>query len=142
MVDPIQEERIKERMSKNPEYARIMSINKSRLFFEWLMKKIQLRENIILEIKGYTRSGKSTVGITIGKLIAHLTNKQFTQYQVCKNESDHLQKIRAWSKLKKTFNTAWVIDEQREKSLLKLMVLYTHVGVGSYSENSINFYGY
>ena len=59
-----------------------------------------------------TRSGKSTVGATIGKLIAYLTGKEFTQYQMCKNESEYQQKIKNWSKLRKTYNTAWVVDEQ------------------------------
>lgn len=49
-VDKIQDERIRDRMSKNPEYARIMSINKSKLFFEWIMEKLKLKENIIIEI--------------------------------------------------------------------------------------------
>lgn len=49
-VDKIQNERIRDRMSKNPEYARIMSINKSKLFFEWIMEKLKLKENIIIEI--------------------------------------------------------------------------------------------
>jgi len=126
-VDKIQDERIKDRMSKNPEYARIMSINNSKLFFEWIMEKLRLKENIIIEIKGYTRSGKSSVGITIAKLISYLTGKEFTQYQICRNESEYQQKIKLWSKLRKTFNTVWVVDEQKE----------THVGVGSYAEMTL-----
>lgn len=46
---------------------------------------------------------------------------------MCKNESDYQQKIKNWSKLRKTFNTAWVVDEQKE----------THVGVGAYSEMNV-----
>lgn len=49
-VDPIQDERIRDRMSRNPEYARVMSVNKSALFYKWIKKKIDLKENIIIEI--------------------------------------------------------------------------------------------
>ena len=52
-IDNIQNERVRDRMMKNPEYARIMSMNKTRLFFEWLQQKIKLKENITIEIKGY-----------------------------------------------------------------------------------------
>lgn len=129
-IDNIQNERVRDRMMKNPEYARIMSMNKTKLFFEWLQQKIKLKENITIEIKGYTRSGKSVTGITISKLITKLVkqihgiDREFEHYQVCKNESDFNQKVRNWAKQKKTFNTAWVVDEQTE----------THVGMGSYSE--------
>lgn len=37
---------------------------------------------------------------------------------MCKNESDYQNKIKNWSKLKKTYNTAWVVDEQRETHFL------------------------
>lgn len=123
-VDPIQDERIRDRMIKNPEYARIMSINKSKLFYSWIKKKLELKENILIEIKGYTRSGKSIVGMTIAKLIAKLVGRDFTQYQVCKNESEYFKRLRIWSKLKKSFNSSWVVDEQVE----------THVGIGCLTE--------
>ena len=123
-IDNIQNERVRDRMMKNPEYARIMSMNKSRLFYEWLQQKIKLKENITIEIKGYTRSGKSVIGITISKLITKLVkqihgiDREFEHYQVCKNESDFNQKVRNWAKQKKTFNTAWVVDEQTETHFL------------------------
>jgi hypothetical protein len=126
-VDPIQDKRIKDKMSKNPEYARIMSVNESKLFYEWILKKIQLKENILIEIKGYPRSGKSITAITLAKLISQIVGKKFIQHQICKNESEYYQKLRIWNKLGKSFNSAWVVDEQVE----------THVSVGAYSEMSM-----
>jgi hypothetical protein len=129
-VDPIQDKRIREKMMKNPEYAMIMNKNETALLYRWLVEKVMEKENIIMEIKGHTRSGKSIVGISIGKLITKLVNhyfklnRQFKQFNVCKNESEYFQKIRFANKKGVSFNSTWVVDEQKE----------THTGVGSYSE--------
>lgn len=124
IIDPLQEDQIKERMSQSASFAEALMKNKSELFFQFLQHKAGFLEPTTLEIKGATRSGKSTFGTATCKFIAHLTMTSFTIEHICANEIIYLERL-------KTMNppdgSAFQIDEQTE----------THAGAGSYTEMQV-----
>jgi len=64
-------------------------------------------ENINIEIKGETRSGKSTTGISLGKLISSWWGYEFTVDNILPNQGELLYKLKD-AKYGETF----VVDEQ------------------------------
>jgi hypothetical protein len=64
-------------------------------------------ENINIEIKGQTRSGKSTVGITLGILISRWWGHEFTIDNILPNQGELLYKLKD-AKYGETF----LVDEQ------------------------------
>jgi len=112
--DPIQDKVIKKKMSLNPQYALVMRTNETPLFFTWINKKLEIKENILLEICGYVRSGKSIVGQSIAKYISQLINKPFPFENLCRNESEYAQRVKLATEKGQSFNSVWVVDEQTE----------------------------
>lgn len=67
-----------------------------------------MRENLNIAIKGefesttaesravehQTRSGKSTVGLSIGNFISSMTKVPYTDFHICANESEYYSKVR------------------------------------------------
>lgn len=86
-----------------------MNRPKTKLFFEFLDYKTRYRENIGVEVKGGTRTGKSTVGIAIDRYIAHLTGVPFTLWHACANEIEYLEKLKTPDL---TYGSSFLIDEQ------------------------------
>ena len=64
-------------------------------------------ENINIEIKGQTRSGKSTVGITLGILISRWWGHEFTEDNIMPNQGELLYRLKD-AKYGETF----LVDEQ------------------------------
>jgi len=64
-------------------------------------------ENINIEIKGETRSGKSSAGITIGKLISYYHGLEFTEENILPNQGELLYRLKD-AKYGETF----LVDEQ------------------------------
>jgi hypothetical protein len=65
---------------------------------------------------GATRSGKSTAGIAIAKLLGHITKVPFELEHICPNEILYLQKIK---KLDVLDGSSYLIDEQTETHIIK-----------------------
>jgi hypothetical protein len=79
------------------------------LFMKTLYFKVTRKppENINIEIKGQTRSGKSTCGITLGILISKWWGHEFTEDNILPNQSELLYRLKD-AKYGETF----LIDEQ------------------------------
>jgi len=123
-VDPIQEDQLMEKMSQSSAFAECLNKPKTKIFFEFLSYKTRYRENIGIEIKGGTRTGKSTVGQAICKYVAWLSGVPFTLWHTCANEIEYLEKIKIPNI---TYGSSFLIDEQTE----------THAGAGSYTEMQV-----
>jgi len=78
-------------------------------FIETLYKKAisTPAENINIEIKGETRSGKSSKGIFLGKLISYWHGLEFTEENILPNQSELVYKLKD-AKWGETF----LVDEQ------------------------------
>jgi hypothetical protein len=123
-VDPIQDDQINDACSRNSAFAEMLYRDKTKLFFNFLEHKTKYRENISIELKGNTRSGKSTGAIAVCKYIANLTGVPFDFPNICENEINYLEKVKSGIYLD---NSGFLIDEQTE----------THTGAGSYAEMSV-----
>jgi hypothetical protein len=106
-------------MQKLPIFAEAMNRNMTGLFFKFLDYKVEHKENISIEWKGVTRSGKSTGAISTHKYIAMRTGVPFLPKYVCQNEQYYIDAIKV-----AVDNQGLVVDEQLE----------THVGIGSFRE--------
>jgi len=111
-------------MSKNPAFAEAIMRPRTDLFMRTIQEKVRFREHVGIEIKGATRSGKSTVGVAVCKFISALTGVPFTLKNLCPNEIIYLQRLKDPNLPN---GSVFLIDEQTE----------THTGVGSYSEMSV-----
>ena len=90
-------------------YRKALQTDFSKAFISTIYKKaISVPpENINLEIKGETRSGKSSVGIFLAKLISYWWDLEFTEDNILANQSELLYKLKE-AKYGETF----VVDEQ------------------------------
>jgi len=118
-VDPMVAHKIQTQMNDNPRFAQTINTNITKLFYEYLMYKVKMRENLNIAIKGETRSGKSTVAISLGNFIASMTRVPYGPFNICANESEYYTKVR-----KAKFNELYHIDEQKESKF----------GAGSFRE--------
>jgi hypothetical protein len=119
MIDPIQSYTMQLKRQKLPIFAEALNRNLTGLYFQFLQYKVKLNENVSIECKGVTRSGKTTGMISSGKYIAKFTHVPFTVRCVCPNEQYFIDSVKV-----AIDNQSLVIDEQLE----------THVGIGSYRE--------
>lgn len=111
-TDPMMTHKIMLEQSKNPEYAQMLAMNITNNIYNYFSYKVRMAENINIAIKGTTRSGKSTIGISWAKFISSLTGIPFTVWHVCSNESEYIQKVKDTEHT--CFNTTFLIDEQKE----------------------------
>jgi len=118
-IDPIQQYLNALKMQKLPIFAEAMNRNMTGLFYNFLDYKVEKKENIGLEVKGATRSGKSTGAISVGKYVSMRTGVIFTPKHVCPNEQYYIDLVKV-----AIDNQFIVVDEQLE----------THVGSGSFRE--------
>ena len=118
-IDPIQSYLNALKMQKLPIFAEAMNRNMTGLFFKFIDYKVEHKENISIEWKGVTRSGKSTGAISVHKYIAMRTGVPFLPKYVCPNEQYYIDAIKV-----AVDNQGLVVDEQLE----------THVGIGSFRE--------
>jgi len=119
MIDPIQSYTIQLKKQKLRAYAEALSRNLTGLYFQFLEYKVKLKENISIECKGVTRSGKSTAMISSAKYVQRFTGVKFKPDFMCPNEQYFIDKVKNG-----VDNQSLVVDEQLE----------THVGIGSYRE--------
>jgi len=78
-----------------------------------------MRENLNPAIKGETRSGKSTVALSLGNFVSSMTKVPYTEFNICANESEYYSKVK-----NAKFNELFHIDEQKESKF----------GAGSFRE--------
>lgn len=121
VIDPIQDDNIREKMRLSTAFAESLMKDKTKLFFDFLKHKPAWREPATIEIMGETRSGKSTLGTGICKFLSKITLTAFDLPNICPNETVWLNTIK---KANAPDGTSWLIDEQTE----------THAGAGSYTE--------
>lgn len=87
---------------------------------DWIKSKLEKKENVSLNIKGSTRSGKSLVGLKIARNITKFYNKPFdTEYITCANQKEFRQKLQ-----NANFGDVFVIDEN----------VFSDVGIGTGTE--------
>lgn len=92
----------------------------SSRFLEWLNSKMEKKENIAINIKGSTRSGKSYIGLKIAYVITRYYNKPFNaSYIVCSNQKEFRQKLQ-----EAQFGDVFLIDEN----------VFSDVGIGMGTE--------
>lgn len=108
-TDALMEESIMRYMRDDSKFLRMYNTNLTPLFFKYVDDKVRLREPVSIGIKGFTRSGKSTIGITIACRISELNGKKFSINNICANEFDFLEKIK-----KAKDNDVFVVDEAKE----------------------------
>lgn len=108
-TDELLEESIFSQMRDNPKFLKMFYTDMTNKFYRYIDGKIKLREPISLGIKGFTRSGKSTIGITIACRIAEANGKRFSINNICENEFDFLKKVKTAEE-----NDVFVIDEGKE----------------------------
>jgi hypothetical protein len=73
---------------ENPRFAQTINTNITKLFYDYIIYKVRMRENLNIAIKGETRSGKSTAALSIGSFISSMTRIPYTPYHICANESE------------------------------------------------------
>jgi hypothetical protein len=108
-VDPMVAHKIQMQMQDNPRFAQTIHTNITKLFYDYIIYKVRMRENLNLAIKGETRSGKSTVGLSFGHFISSLTRVPYGAYHICANESEYYSKVK-----NAKFSELYHIDEQKE----------------------------
>lgn len=113
-TEPLMEHKIMLERSKNPEYAEMLAMNITQHIYNYFQYKVRMAENINIAIKGNTRSGKSTIGISWAKFISSLSGVPFNVWHVCSNESEYIMKVKDTEHT--CFNTTFLIDEQKEIS--------------------------
>lgn len=118
-VDPMVEHKMQMQMQDNARFAQTIHTNITKMFYEYIIFKVKMRENLNLAIKGETRSGKSTVALSLGNFISGMTRVPYTAYNICANESEYYSKVK-----NAKFNEMFHIDEQKESKF----------GAGSFRE--------
>jgi hypothetical protein len=108
-IDPMTEHKIMMQCADNPKFAQIIQTNINPQMYGYIQYKVRMRENLNLAIKGETRSGKSTVAISLGTYVSSMTLVPYTIEEICANESEYYSKVK-YAK----FNQFFHIDEQKE----------------------------
>jgi hypothetical protein len=107
LVDKFEELLIRD-IFEHDENTRIkLSRDVSKMFNEWIEDKLEKKENIPLNAKGDTRSGKSLAMLKIGEKIVTYYNKEFnTERIVCANQKEYRLKLQD-----ATFGDYFQVDE-------------------------------
>jgi hypothetical protein len=107
--EPLQKKLLEMESQGSESLRRALSTNLTRELIESLHYKATRRppENINIEIKGQTRSGKSTVGIALGVLISKWWGHEFTADNILPNQAELLYRLKD-AKYGETF----LVDEQ------------------------------
>lgn len=111
-IDPLQEKIIFDYQRRDERFKRAFNTNYTNDFLAVLKKKCELKEPITISIMGWTRGGKSSVGITIGVIIMAFHGRCFNIDFICANEIDFLKKIKEMD-FKTSSNSVFLIDEQK-----------------------------
>jgi hypothetical protein len=121
MEEPLNKKLLEQEMQTQDSLRKAISNNLTEEFFTSLYYKVARKppENITIEIKGETRSGKSSVGIFLSKLISHWWNKEFTVNNIMANQGELLYKLKDAE-----FGSTWLVDEQTPED----------VGEGAYTQ--------
>jgi len=107
--EPIQKKLLEIEAQGSDSLRRALNTNLTNEFVQSLHYKATRRppENINIEIKGQTRSGKSTTGILLGKLISNWWGHEFTMDNIMPNQGELLYHLKD-AKYGETF----LVDEQ------------------------------
>jgi hypothetical protein len=113
LEEPLNQKLTEKEMQTSPFLRQLLSTELTKEFFSTLYYKVMQtpRENLIIECKGLTRSGKSTVAIFLGKLISTWTGKEFTAENIFQNQSEFIYKIKDLQ-----YGDTCIIDEQRSEA--------------------------
>lgn len=116
------EEMILQDVMRFDENTRVkLSRDVTKIFHNWMFGKIKKKENISLNVKGGTRSGKSVVTLKFVNNNVRFYNKPFdTKYIVCANQKEYRLKLN-----KASFGQSFQIDENA----------FANVGEGSMTES-------
>lgn len=119
--DEFEEMILQDVMRYDTETAQKISRNVTGIFRDWIINKIKKKENVALNCKGTTRSGKS-VGMlsVVDTIIDYYPDKEFnTPNIVCANQKEYRQKVN-----ESDFGDVFQIDENA----------FANVGIGSNTE--------
>jgi hypothetical protein len=93
----------------NPKFAQIIQMNITPQIYGYITHKVKMKENLNLAVKGETRSGKSTVAMSIGTYVSALSTVPYTVTHICANESEYYNRVKHAK-----FSEFYHIDEQKE----------------------------
>lgn len=108
VVDPVRDRLIQENVRTNPAWQKAYYTDYTPIFLESLKMKVDYRENINIELKGDTRSGKSTGGIALALTISSMWNMPFSVDNICQDQSDLVKKLDTAE-----FGETFLVDEQK-----------------------------
>ena len=112
IVNPLQTALDKIEASKSEAYSQALSLDVTNVFYDMLDYKINLSENISLEINGTTISGKTSVGCAIEMYVGKKRGTSFGVENIMQDQIDFLNHIKDVP-TDKLMKTQWVVDETR-----------------------------
>lgn len=112
-IDALQNELLKFYLRADPRFKRAFHTDFTPTFLQFLKDKARLQEPIHLSIMGNTRSGKSSIGMTLTGYLMALYQKRLTIEYICANVFEFLEKIQT-TDLEETKNTCYQIDEEKQ----------------------------
>lgn len=119
-VDMFEELILQDRSNFDEDLRIKLNRNLTEYFRKWLYTKLKQKEQVKINIRGETRSGKSLVGIRILQMINEYYNYPFNpEYQICANQKEYRLNIQSAE-----FGMPFQVDENA----------FNRSGVGSMSE--------
>lgn len=112
-IDALQNELLKFYLRADPRFKRAFHTDFTPTFLQFLKDKARLEEPIHISIMGNTRSGKSSIGMTLCGYLMALYGKKLTIEQVCANVFEFLEKIQT-TPIEETRNTCYQVDEEKQ----------------------------
>jgi len=107
--EPLQKKLLDQEAVQSPRLQIALHNNLTNDFVQSLHHKVTRAppENINIEVKGQTRSGKSTVGISLAMLISRWWGYKFTEKNILPNQSELLDRL-----MNAEYGETFVVDEQ------------------------------
>jgi hypothetical protein len=112
-IDALQNELLKWYLRADPRFKRAFHTDFTPTFLQFLKDKARLQEPIHISIMGNTRSGKSSIGMTITGYLMALYQKKATIFNICANVFEFLEKIQN-TPIEETKNTCFQVDEEKQ----------------------------
>jgi len=107
-IDPVRDMIMQENQRNNPQWRKSYNTNYTDRFVDALKFKVEYKENLNIEIKGDTRSGKSTGGMLLGLMVSSMWKMPFSIENICEDQSALIKKLETAE-----FGETFLVDEQK-----------------------------